>query len=83
MGTDDSLEITAHSSGISYQDLIASDRVPAPDVLKMVNPIDLPTTRVPVSQFTTREFHDLEMTRLWPKVLQRGRNSSGRRPYHL
>ena len=70
MGTDDSLEITAHSSGISYQDLIASDRVPAPDVLKMVNPIDLPTTRVPVSQFTTREFHDLEMTRLWPKVWQ-------------
>jgi nitrite reductase/ring-hydroxylating ferredoxin subunit len=63
-------KITAHSSGISYQDLIATDVVPAPEVLKLQNPIDLPDVKVPISQFTSQEFHDLEMEKLWPRVWQ-------------
>jgi len=63
-------KIDAHSAGISYQDLIATDAVPAPDVLKLTNPINLPDVQVPVSQFTSREFHDLEMEKLWPRVWQ-------------
>ncbi|MFT6750337.1 MAG: phenylpropionate dioxygenase-like ring-hydroxylating dioxygenase large terminal subunit [Candidatus Azotimanducaceae bacterium] len=66
----ESNKITAHSSGISYQDLIASDRVPAPEVLKLTNPIDLPDVKVSISQFTSKEFHDLEMEKLWPRVWQ-------------
>ncbi len=61
---------TARSSGISYQDLIATDVIPAPEVLRLTNPIDLPEVKVPVSQYTSREFHDLEMERLWPRVWQ-------------
>lgn len=68
MGSDDPVKIDAHSSGISYQELIATDAVPAPDVLKLENPAELPVTRVPVSRYTTREFHDLEMEKLWPKT---------------
>lgn len=56
------------SSGISYQDLIATDAVPPPDVLKLESPADIPLTSVPVTQFTTKAFHDLEMEKLWPRV---------------
>ncbi|HIG42536.1 MAG: aromatic ring-hydroxylating dioxygenase subunit alpha [bacterium] len=63
-------KITAHSSGISYQDLIATDVVKAPEVLKLQSPIDLPDVKVPVTQFTSQEFHDLEMEKLWPRVWQ-------------
>ena len=63
-------KINARSSGISYQDLIATDTVPAPEVLRLESPIDLPDVKVPVSQFTSREFHDLEMEKLWPRVWQ-------------
>lgn len=62
--------IPAHSSGISYQDLIASDRVPPPEVLTLTNRFESPLVSVPVSRYTTKAFHDLEMERLWPKVWQ-------------
>ncbi len=70
MGSDDPVKIEAHSSGISYQDLIATDHVSAPDVLKLESPIELPVKEVPISQYITREFHDLEMEKVWPKVWQ-------------
>ena len=69
----EAIKTTARSSGISYQDLIATDVVPAPEVLKLQNPIDLPDVKVPVSQFTSQEFHDLEMEKLWPSILLEGR----------
>jgi len=70
MGSDDPVKIEAYSSGISYQDLIATDHVSAPDVLKLESPIELPVKEVPISQYITREFHDLEMEKVWPKVWQ-------------
>lgn len=70
MGSKDAVKIAAHSEGISYQDLIASDLVQAPDVLKLQSPIEIPVLEVPVSQYTTREFHDTEMEKVWSKVWQ-------------
>jgi phenylpropionate dioxygenase-like ring-hydroxylating dioxygenase large terminal subunit len=59
------------SAGLSYQQLLDSDPVPPPEVLRLENPLpDGGLQSVPVSRYTTREFHDLEMQRLWPRVWQ-------------
>ena len=70
MGSKDAVKIETHSAGINYQDLIATDLVQAPDVLKLESPIELPVIEVPVSQYTSREFHDLEMEKVWSKAWQ-------------
>ncbi|NIP16640.1 MAG: Rieske 2Fe-2S domain-containing protein [Pseudomonadales bacterium] len=63
--------IVDRSKGISYQELIAQDPVPPPTTLKLENPYQPGvTTRVPVSRYATKEFHDLEMEKLWPRVWQ-------------
>ena len=64
------MNMKAHSKGVRYQELIASDAIAPPRTLTLENPIDLPTTTVPVAQFTSRAYHDLEMLRLWPRVWQ-------------
>jgi phenylpropionate dioxygenase-like ring-hydroxylating dioxygenase large terminal subunit len=61
---------TANSKGVSYQDLIASDAVPPPRTLTLANRFESPLVSVPVSRYTTKAFHDLEMEKLWPKVWQ-------------
>jgi nitrite reductase/ring-hydroxylating ferredoxin subunit len=64
-------EANNRSAGISYQQLLAEDVVPPPAVLKLESPLtDVLIQSVPVSRYTTPEFHDLEMQRLWPKVWQ-------------
>lgn len=61
----------ARSAGISYQDLLRSDAVPAGEPLTLENPFrDYSVTSVPVSRYTSREFHELEMDRLWKRVWQ-------------
>ena len=62
--------MSARSAGISYQELISGDVVPPPKTLTLENPFEEPITSVPVSRYTTREFHELEMQKLWPKVWQ-------------
>ena len=58
------------SQGISYQELISSDQVPPPRTLTLENVFRSPVNSVPVTRYTSREFHDLEMRKLWPKVWQ-------------
>jgi phenylpropionate dioxygenase-like ring-hydroxylating dioxygenase large terminal subunit len=70
MAADKPVPIEAHSKGVSYQDLIATDAVPPPETLRLENPIALPTTRIPITRYTSQAFHDLEMEKLWPKVWQ-------------
>jgi phenylpropionate dioxygenase-like ring-hydroxylating dioxygenase large terminal subunit len=61
----------SRSSGISYQQLLKGDAVPPPEVLTLESPLqNAPLQSVPVSRYTTREFHDLEMQRLWPRIWQ-------------
>jgi phenylpropionate dioxygenase-like ring-hydroxylating dioxygenase large terminal subunit len=61
---------SARSRGIGYQALIARDAVPAGNALALENPYLEGPTSIPVSRYTSREFHDLEMRRLWPRVWQ-------------
>ncbi|MEM9624188.1 MAG: aromatic ring-hydroxylating dioxygenase subunit alpha [Pseudomonadota bacterium] len=58
------------SAGISYQELIANDAVPPPAVLTLENPYQSTLTSVPVHRYTTREFHDLEMQKVWSRCWQ-------------
>lgn len=58
------------SAGISYQELIAQDAVPAPSVLTLENPYDGGPLSVSVERYRSREFHELEMQKLWPRVWQ-------------
>ena len=48
------------SEGITYQQLLDGDTRPVPDVLRWQSARDLPTARVPISRYVSREFHDLE-----------------------
>jgi phenylpropionate dioxygenase-like ring-hydroxylating dioxygenase large terminal subunit len=61
---------TRRSAGISYQELIARDAVPPPTTLTLENPLDVPLTSVPVTRYTGREYYELEMAKLWPRVWQ-------------
>ena len=60
----------ARSAGISYQELLDGDVVPAEATLRLEGKLDVPLTSVPVTRYTTKEFHDLEMKKLWPRVWQ-------------
>lgn len=61
---------STRSAGLSYQQLLDADPVQPPAVLRLENPLSAGPQSVPVSRYTSREFHDLEMQRLWPRVWQ-------------
>lgn len=54
----------------AYIDLLDRDSRPVPDVYRWTNPLPGVALTVPVERYTTREFHDLEMERVWTKVWQ-------------
>jgi phenylpropionate dioxygenase-like ring-hydroxylating dioxygenase large terminal subunit len=58
------------SSGISYQDLLDRDSRPVPPVLRTESPPELGVTHVPRARYVSREFHDLEMEKVWRRVWQ-------------
>ena len=58
------------SAGISYQELIAGDVVPAPAVLQLESPYQGALSSVSVDRYRTQAFHELEMQKLWPRVWQ-------------
>lgn len=62
--------VAERSAGLSYQELIARDAVPPPKVLTLESPFHSDLLSVPISRYTTQEYHDLEMQRLWPRVWQ-------------
>ena len=63
-------KLEPRSEGISYQELIATDAVAPPETLTLEGKFDSDLTTVPVTRYTTKEFHDLEMKKLWPRVWQ-------------
>lgn len=63
-------DLSKRSEGISYQELLDGDIVQPFAPLRLQNNPDIPVVSVPVRRYTTREFHDLEMRRLWSKVWQ-------------
>ena len=58
------------SSGISYQQLLDQDTRQVPDVLRLESARNLPEARVPIERYTSRDFHALEIEKLWKKVWQ-------------
>ena len=60
----------ARSPGLSYQDLLDRDTRPVPDVLRWQSWEFMGDHDVPVSRYTSREFHELEKEKLWKRVWQ-------------
>ena len=56
--------------GLSYQELLDTDTHKVPEVLRLDTPTDLGSGDIPVVRYTTREFHELEVERLWKQVWQ-------------
>ncbi len=61
---------TARSAGPSYQSILDTDSHPVPEVMRRQNPLPPGPTRVPVERYLSREFHDLEVEKLWKRVWQ-------------
>ncbi|NCF17765.1 MAG: Rieske 2Fe-2S domain-containing protein [Haliea sp.] len=58
------------SNGISYQELLDQEVVPVPDSLRTSTDTYLGSEDLPVSRYVSREFHDLEVERMWNRTWQ-------------
>ncbi len=58
------------SSGVTYQDLLDAETREVPEVLRMQAARETPVVRVPIDRYTSQEFHDLEVEKVWKKVWQ-------------
>lgn len=61
---------TARSPGITYQQLLDTDTHPVPEVLRLESPRFLGDEDLPIERYTSREWHRLEVERLWKRVWQ-------------
>ena len=57
-------------NGPSYQDLLDLDSKPVPASLRRDEPGYFGDADIPVGRYLSREFHELEKTRLWSRVWQ-------------
>jgi phenylpropionate dioxygenase-like ring-hydroxylating dioxygenase large terminal subunit len=58
------------SAGISYQKLLDTDTREIPDVLRWESAREFPPAVVPIERYISRDFHDLEMEKVWKKCWQ-------------
>ena len=63
-------ENMARSPGLTYQDLLDRDSHEVPEVLRVQSPKFLGDADVSAARYTTKEWHDLEVERLWKRVWQ-------------
>src|SRR5829696_2926474 len=63
-------ELRPRSPGITYQELLDEDTHPVPDVLRQQSPRFFGLEDVPRERYTSREWHRLEVERLWRRVWQ-------------
>lgn len=63
-------DLPPRSKGLSYQELLDTDSRQIPDVLRWQSRMEPGPDFVPVAQFTSPEFHRLEVERLWKRVWQ-------------
>ena len=61
---------TDRSAGVSFAELLELDSHPVSDVMKRDSPMVPGNTRVPAWVYYAKEWHDLEVERLWKKVWQ-------------
>ena len=60
----------ARSPGVNYQQLLDTDTRPVLDVLRWTNWSFIDDADVPITRYTTREFHELEKEKVWRRVWQ-------------
>lgn len=60
----------ARSPGITYQQLLDADTHPVPEVLRLESPRFLGDADIPAERYVSREYHELEVERLWSRVWQ-------------
>lgn len=53
--------VSKRSNGSSVQEVLAKDRVPSPNTLRVESQVDLGTADVPVERYTSKAWHDLEV----------------------
>ncbi len=58
------------SKGVTYQQLLDTDKHPVPPVLRMESPKYLGSDDISIDRYISREFHELEQERLWKRVWQ-------------
>jgi phenylpropionate dioxygenase-like ring-hydroxylating dioxygenase large terminal subunit len=58
------------SPGLTYQELLDQDSHKVPDVLRLQSPRDLGVMEYPVARYTSKEWHDKEVSQLWKRVWQ-------------
>jgi phenylpropionate dioxygenase-like ring-hydroxylating dioxygenase large terminal subunit len=56
--------------GVSFQELLDMEEVPVPTYLREDTNPHMGDEDLPVERYITREFHNLEKEKLWPKVWQ-------------
>ena len=61
---------SARSPGPSYQQLLDTDTRPVPPVLRFDQPEYLGDHDLEVARYTSREFHELEIEKMWKKTWQ-------------
>jgi nitrite reductase/ring-hydroxylating ferredoxin subunit len=61
---------TNRSAGVSYLELLDADSHPVRDILRVESPMEPGPTRVPAERYFSKEFHDLEVEKLWKRVWQ-------------
>lgn len=69
MTTADRIEDRARRTTLWY-DLVLDDETPLPEYLRQHHRYEPVSTRVPVSRYTSREYHELEREQLWRRVWQ-------------
>ena len=68
--TDPARRGVQRSPGLSYDDLLDMDTHTVPDVLRKRNWHFMDDADIPVARYTSREFHELEVEKVWTKVWQ-------------
>ncbi len=58
------------STAPTYQEVIAGDANPAPDIFKEYSEVAIGEARIPRSRYTSEAFAALELEHMWPKVWQ-------------
>ncbi len=61
---------TNRSAGITYSELLDQDSHPVRDILRKESPMEPGPTKVPVERYYSKEFHDLEVEKVWKRCWQ-------------
>lgn len=61
---------TRRSAGATYDEILDTDSHPVRPILRADRPLPPGPTLVPVERYFSKEFHDLEVTKVWKRVWQ-------------